>query len=199
MIGTQMIGNPMNIKVPEDHLIAAEMRILFVLMAKTMRVEQESRLQAAGVEMSHLQIIMMRILNYDGGKTISELSRIIMCDPSTLVPSSEGLVRKGYLSRVRDPQDRRRVLLYVTPAAAQVIETIDSMPEDDLLLNCVRQVGLEDSQQLLSYMRRMVKSLPGGEAAYDQMHERLMAHVSCVNPSDAQPPAQPAQQSKTRE
>ncbi len=180
----------MNIDEPyDDRRIAAEIRILFGVMAKTMRTDMETRLQSAGIEMSHLQIIMMRILNYEGGKTISELSKMIMCDPSTLVPSSEGLVRKGYVHRERDPQDRRRVLLYLTPNGLQVMDTLDAMPEDDILLTCVRQMGAETGQQLLAHMRQMVTSLPGGATMYQQIQARILAHLHSISQSDAQTPA----------
>jgi len=173
----------------DDRHITAEIRVLFGVLAKTMRVDQEARLQAAGIEMSHLQIITMRILNYDGGKTISELSKMIMCDPSTLVPSSEGLVRKGYLHRIRDPQDRRRVLLYVTPEGLRLMETLDAMPEDDILLTCVRDMGIESSQQLLAHMRQLVILLPGGATMYEHIQARIFAQLHATSPSDAETPA----------
>jgi DNA-binding MarR family transcriptional regulator len=196
----QMIGSPMNTDEPYDERrLAAEIRMIFLFMAKTMRADQEARLQAAGIEMSHLQIIMMRILNHEGGKTISELSKMIMCDPSTLVPSSEGLVRKGYLHRVRDPQDRRRVLLYVTPEGLQLMNTLDQMPEDDILLSCVRQMGIENSQQLLAQMRQMVTCLPGGATMHEHIQARILAHLSTISQSDAQTPAHITEQSDIRE
>ena len=187
----------MNNDEPHDErVVAAEIRVLFGMIAKTMRLNQEARLQAAGIEVSHLQIIMMRILNYEGGKTISELSKMIMCDPSTLVPSSEGLVRKGYVHRERDPQDRRRVLLYLTPEGQQVIDTLNTMPEDDMFLNCVRHMGDEKSQQFLAHLRQMVTSLPDGATMYEQIQARILAHLHS-SPSDAQAPAHTAEQSES--
>jgi DNA-binding MarR family transcriptional regulator len=195
-----MIGSPMNIdESHNDYLLAAELRVLFVIVAKTLRVDQESRLQAAGIEMSHLQLVMLRILNHDGGKTISELSKIIMCDPSTLVPSSEGLVRKGYLHRVRDPQDRRRVLLYVTPKVTEVFETIDTMPEDDIILTCVRQMGSEDARQLHTHLRQIVTSLPGGADTYEHIRAQIHAQINTLSQSDAPTPAHTTEQSDIRE
>lgn len=172
-----------------DRRIATEIRVLFGVMGKMMRDDMERRLQTAGIEMSHLQMILLRILNYEGGKTISELSKMIMCDPSTLVPSSEGLVRRGYLDRVRDPQDRRRVLLYLTAEGRSVMETLDAMPEDDILLTCVRQMGIESSQQFLSQMRQLVTLLPGGETMYEHIQARIFAQLHATSPFDAETPA----------
>jgi DNA-binding MarR family transcriptional regulator len=200
MIGGTNDWHPMNSNQPyDDRRIATEIRVLFGVMAKTMRMDQEARLQAANIEMSHLQIIMMRILNHEGGRTISELSKMIMCDPSTLVPSSEGLVRKGYVHRIRDPQDRRRVLLYVTPEGLRVMETLDAMPEDDILLTCVRQMGIESSQQLLAHMRQMVTLLPGGATMYEQIQARILAQLHATSQSDAETPAHTTEQSNIRE
>jgi len=173
----------------DDHHLAAEIRIMFWVMAKTMREDMEKRLQAAGIEVSHLQIGMLRIVNHEGGKTISELSKTLMCDPSTLVPSSEGLVRKGYIHRVRDPQDRRRVLLYVTEEGLRVMDTLDAMPEDDVLLTCVRHMGTQDSQQLLAHMRQLVIYLPSGASMYEQIQARMLAQMHPTSQSDTETPA----------
>jgi DNA-binding MarR family transcriptional regulator len=183
----------------DDRRIATEIRVLFAVMSKAMRMDTEARLSAAGIELSHLQIIMLRILNHNGGATISELSKMIMCDPSTLVPSSEGLVRKGYIHRVRDPQDRRRVLLYMTPEGTGVMDMLDAMPEDDIFLSCVRYMGVEKGHQLLDHMREMVLLLPHGAATYEHIKAHILAHLPATSPSDASSPANIAEETDTRE
>jgi DNA-binding MarR family transcriptional regulator len=177
----------MNQASDERH-IATEIRVMFGVMAKIMRQDLEARLASSGVELSHLQIIMMRILNYDRGKTISELSKMIMCDPSTLVPSSEGLVRKGFIRRERDPQDRRRVLLYVTPEGRQVMDTLNAVPDDDIVLTAVREMGVEAGQDILAHMRQLIMLLPGGAVNCEYMEARVQAHLHAATSSDAQTP-----------
>jgi DNA-binding MarR family transcriptional regulator len=52
--------------------------------------------------------------------TLMDLARHMGVTPSTMSLSVDRLERKGYVTRARDPRDRRRVNLRLTPAGVRV-------------------------------------------------------------------------------
>ena len=54
--------------------------------------------------------------------TVNDLSRHMGVTPATMSLAIDRLEDKGYVQRARDPGDRRRVLLRVTPAGVRVRE-----------------------------------------------------------------------------
>jgi DNA-binding MarR family transcriptional regulator len=99
--------------------------------------------------------------------TISELSPIVMVDPSTLVAVVDALERKGLAVRGRDPHDRRRVPISITEQGVEATACPPFMnpfaDADNPLLNSINAMGPERARQLLELLREMVRHLPEGE------------------------------------
>ena len=91
-----------------DELLATalETRMLVTVAAKTARHALEQRPELAGADIGWLQFGILRVL-CRGEKTLSELSRRFLLDPSTLVSSVDALERKKLIKRGHDPRDRR--------------------------------------------------------------------------------------------
>lgn len=169
MIGTQMD--------PEKYrTLVLEMRMLTMTMAKFWRQSMEQRMQAEGLELSWLQQGVLRMLLHGGATTISDLSRMFMCDPSTLVPSIDGLERKGFVIRERDPNDRRRVPVSLTDAGKSLINRIEVITDDDPLLLSMQKVGFEPAQTMLNLMCEIVRNLPEGEEIVQHMQSRIASY-----------------------
>ena len=56
-----------------------------------------------------------------------EIGAAMHITTGTMTSVLDTLERKGYVQRVRDPEDRRRVLVDVTPAAQEVLDVL--LPE----------------------------------------------------------------------
>lgn len=179
IIGTGMIGTLMN--DGRCRAMVLELHILSLLMAKFWRQAMEQRLQEEGVELSWLQQGVMRVLHGEGALTISELSRRFMCDPSTLVPSIDGLERKGFVQRERDLHDRRRVPVSLTGAGNALIARIEMIRDDDPFLNSLRAMGVESASQMLQLMRQMVRNLPDGETMIEKAQSRIQSYLNEVS------------------
>jgi DNA-binding MarR family transcriptional regulator len=171
---------------PHDDLkrLYMELRALTWTFAKQSRQALEHRLQAEGVEMSWLQHGVLRVLYHEGDNTISELSKIFKCDPSTLVPAVDALERKGFLQRTRDPQDRRRVILSVTAAARAFSERMDAVHDDDPILNSLRIMGRNSGEALVDLMRQLIRGMPDGEATIQHLQERIRINAAGVRTSE---------------
>ena len=90
---------------------AMELRVLLSVIFKVAHQSMEKRLAQHASEMSKLQFSIIMMVAHQGSQTISELSRKIGVDPSTLVPSVDALERKKLIIRQRDTNDRRRIPL----------------------------------------------------------------------------------------
>ena len=98
---------------------AMEIHMLGAVAAKRtiLAMEGHSVLAEAGISM--LQFGVLRALHRQA-RTISELSQIMLVDPSTLVSVIDALERKELAERGQDPNDRRRVPISVTEKGAEI-------------------------------------------------------------------------------
>ncbi len=153
--------------------LTIELQALMGVVFKVGRQSYEQHLNACNIDLSMLQTGVLRILHHEGDITISDLSRIMMIDPSTLVPSIDSLERKGYVQRERDPNDRRRVPLSLTDEGRAILESLWQMPDNHPMLSGLEAMGEEDAQQLLTLMRQLVISLPDGETLIQHAQSRI--------------------------
>jgi DNA-binding MarR family transcriptional regulator len=166
-------------QVDELRRTAMEIHILGAIAAKKtiLAMESDPTLAAAGISMP--QFGVLRALRRSD-RTISELSRIMMVDPSTLVPVVDALERKGLALRGRDPKDRRRVPISLTEEGA-VIAAKHPMKgpmagRDNPLLQSVEAMGPERAELLLDLLREMVGNLPDGDEILEQVATRVRFH-----------------------
>ncbi|MEP7285995.1 MAG: MarR family transcriptional regulator [Chloroflexota bacterium] len=96
--------------------------------------------------------------------TSSELSRMMMLDPSTLVPVVDSLEQKGLIQRSIDPKDRRRTPLVLTEQGIEALRRIAKSSEADPLMTSLQMLGQENAEQLLALLTDVLRHMPDGEA-----------------------------------
>jgi len=103
-------------EMDEQRQMAMEIHMLGAIVTKKtiLAIESDRVLVEAGISMS--QFGVLRALRRSA-RTISELSRTLMVDPSTLVPVVDALEQKELAVRGKDPHDRRRVPISLTPTS----------------------------------------------------------------------------------
>lgn len=165
---------------------AMEIHMLGFVTAKTTILQMESQGFLAEAGISMLQYRVLRALSRSA-QTISELSPIMMVDPSTLVSVVDALERKGLAVRGRDPNDRRRVPISVTEQGAAIAACHPSRgpfaEKDNPLLDSVEAMGPERAELLLTLLREVVGHLPDGEKTL----KRVSTWVGLHSSADAQP------------
>lgn len=152
--------------------IAMEIRLLLMMVGKVGREEMERRLAALNIGVGGVQFWLLHMLRHQE-MTMAELSRKLMLDPSTLVPMIDALERKGYLSRGRDPNDRRRNPLSLTPEGIALVASLPSIDEHDAFLHALFQMGHDKALQFLDLSRELVRHLPEGETMLTEVTARL--------------------------
>jgi DNA-binding MarR family transcriptional regulator len=157
----------------ERRRIAMEIHMLGFAAAKTTLLAMESQGLLAEAGISMLQFRVLRTLRRRPS-TISELSPMLMVDPSTLVSVVDALERKELAARGRDPHDRRRVPISLTEEGAKIAACHPSKSPfadtENPLLQGIDAMGPERAGELLTLLRELVGHLPDGE--------RILKHVS---------------------
>src|SRR5512135_3252660 len=120
-------------KKEELNAAGLELRILAGVIAKMAGRDLERHLEVCSAGMSALQYGVLRLLGHHQC-TIAELSRTMLLAPATLVPVVDALESKGLLKRERDPQDRRRTPLLLTPLGVEMLSRVPHVSADDALV-----------------------------------------------------------------
>lgn len=91
--------------------------------ALMMAEEAEAGLEAAGMKTRDYFVLS----SLAGAPDLSQqdLSRLLSLDPTTVVAVIDDLEDRGYVERRRNPADRRRYLLPLTPAGRDALARID--------------------------------------------------------------------------
>ena len=67
-----------------------------------------------GLNLTYTQYIVMMYFWEVGSSSAKALSRALLLDPSTLTPILKKLEEKGFLTRRRDPEDERSLVIALT-------------------------------------------------------------------------------------
>ena len=80
------------------------------------------------LDLSYTQYVVMMYFWEMGQGSAKDVSRALLLDPSTLTPVLKKLEQKGFLSRARDPQDERSLVITLTEAGRRLQDEALSIP-----------------------------------------------------------------------
>ncbi len=158
-----------------NHKDAQEIRLLALTMLKIPRQKLEQRFTEENIDLTMFQHHIMSMAQRHQ-PTIADMSRMFGLDASTFVPSVDALVKKGYLKRERDPQDRRRYPLHLTEEGEKLHHHICNHLGEDPLHVALMSLNDEQITTLRDLLRIIVMALPEGEAALSELDEHIEAH-----------------------
>ena len=95
--------------------------MLFARLAHLSRVHFAQALERT--ELKPAEFALLHQLDCSGPASQLTLSRALRIHPSNLVGLLDAMQRRGLLDRTRDPDDRRRHLVELTPAGARLLVT----------------------------------------------------------------------------
>ena len=101
--------------------------------------------------------VLAFLSNHPGQNTASDIVEIRMLPKANVSQAVEALIKKGYLLRLADRQDRRKIRLSLTPQAAGTVKDIGVMQRQH------RQIHFggfseEEKQQYKSMVARMSRN-----------------------------------------
>src|SRR3954471_23941191 len=146
-----------------DERATSEALLLALLGQQAMR-----RLRATHVEhgLSPRQFHLLGLLHDRGAMTQRDLGTMMDVDPSILVTLLNPLEANGYLSRRRDPADRRRHVVSLTPAGRRQLDRAAQAQRDaeDELLASLSAGERQQLRRLLLSLRDHIK--PAASRSY---------------------------------
>jgi DNA-binding MarR family transcriptional regulator len=146
-----------------DERATSEGLLLALLGQQAMR-----RLRATHVEhgLSPRQFHLLGLLHDRGAMTQRDLGTMMDVDPSILVTLLNPLEADGYLSRRRDPADRRRHVVSLTPAGRRQLDRAAQAQRDaeDELLASLSAGERQQLRRLLLSLRDHIK--PAASRSY---------------------------------
>ena len=117
-------------------------------------------------DVSVTQCYALETLARQGGMTLNDLAAQLYLDKSTASRVVDALERKGYVTRVTHPQDRRAVLLEATAAGRELEGKIrsDILAEERELLAGFPSEVRQSMARLLRQLARAASARGTGEA-----------------------------------
>ena len=124
----------------EDRL-RLDRQICFPLYAATNLIQRLYRPLLSPLGLTYSQYLVLLVLWERGSATVGELRDCLHLDAGTITPLLQRMERGGLVTRSRDRQDERRVIVALTPRATVLHEEARQIPE-----MLAARIGLEDAQ-----------------------------------------------------
>jgi DNA-binding MarR family transcriptional regulator len=102
-----------------------------------------------------------------GPLTVGEAAAHLRRAQSVVSEIVSHLERQGLLEREHDPDDRRRTLIWLTPAGQAALQRQQEVLSLDLLAGALREMPGDQSAALLAGLRALVQSAEGNHHDHD--------------------------------
>lgn len=114
-------------------------QICFPLYAATNLMQRLYRPLLTPLGLTYSQYLVLLVLWERESATVGELRDCLHLDAGTITPLLKRMERGGLVTRSRDRQDERRVIIALTPHASQLREQARQIPE-----TLAARIGLDD-------------------------------------------------------
>ena len=113
-----------------DAWLALDKQLCFALYSASLAMTKVYKPLLAPLGLTYPQYLVMLALWEADGLTVSALGDRLALDSGTLTPLLKRLEAQGQLSRERDAQDERRVIVRLTPAGRQLKVRARKVPQE---------------------------------------------------------------------
>lgn len=126
--------------------------LYFVRLARVSTARIGAALEAVGLRPAEFAVLDQ--LSIGGPESQLGLAQLVQIHPSNLVALLDVLEGQGYLSRERDPADRRRHVLTITPAGQQIVAGARNATEE-AERSLLAPLSPAEQQQFLTLLDRV--------------------------------------------
>ena len=105
------------------------------------------------IDLTYTQYIAMMAMWEHGSLSAKDLGDLLYLDSGTLTPLLKKLEEKGYITRSRDPDDERVLMVSLAPSGEALKEDAKDVPAS--VGSCI-DLPLEDAMELSRILRKMM-------------------------------------------
>ena len=117
-----------------------------------------SKQRLAGTDITSRMLWVLQHLASVGPSTPGELAQASGVKKSTTTELVDRLETKGYVGRMRDERDARRVFVGLTPAGERRARRTPSVLEDDALRDALARLTADERAALVRGLRALVRA-----------------------------------------
>ena len=117
-----------------------------------------SKQRLAGTDITSRMLWVLQHLASVGPSTPGELAQASGVKKSTMTELVDRLETKGYVGRMRDERDARRVFVGLTPSGERRARRTPSVLEDDALRDALARMTADERAALVRGLRALVRA-----------------------------------------
>lgn len=135
-------------------VLKLENQLCFLLYASSREIIKKYHEPLKEIDLTYTQYITMMVLWEKKTINVKELGEILFLYSGTLTPVLKGLEKKKYITRTRNKEDERVVIIELTSEGKNLKEKAVNIPP--LIANCI---SLEQDEALILYklLNKMLK------------------------------------------
>ncbi len=138
-------------KLREAKAVANE--LLVDIFNRILAIEGES-LKEKGIKLSMSEIHVLEAITKTEEPTMTNVANKLGITVGSLTVSVNTLYQKGYVSRDRDAEDRRKVVIGILPKAEEVLEAHNDF-HNDMINSIFNDLKVEEDELLISSLKRL--------------------------------------------
>lgn len=132
-----------------DQILKLDHQLCFALYSASLAMTKLYKPLLEEMGLTYPQYLAMLVLWENDGVTVSELGERLYLDSGTLTPLLKRLEAADLVTRLRDVQDERRVLIRLTPAGRKLKTRAARLP------GCVLQATQCDISEVMTLTRQV--------------------------------------------
>lgn len=127
---------------------------LLVDVFNTILFIEERYMKAQGIKLSMTEIHILENIEKSQTKMLSEVARLQGVTPGTLSVAVNALVRKGFVLKKKDPQDKRILELVLNENAKEVL-IVHHRFHEQLVDTCIRDMKLDEENAMILGLQKI--------------------------------------------
>ena len=116
---------------------------------------EERYMKQQGVILSMTEVHILENVEKSETKTLGDVARLQMVTPGTLSVAVNSLVRKGYIIKCKDLQDKRVVRLLLSAKANEVLK-IHQRFHEQMVDSCIADLELEKEDVMIESLEKIL-------------------------------------------
>ncbi|XFA99428.1 MarR family winged helix-turn-helix transcriptional regulator [Candidatus Izemoplasma sp. B36] len=138
-------------KLRESKAIVNE--LLVDIFNRILAIEGED-LKNKGIKLSMSEVHVLEAVEKVEQPTMTNIANKLGITVGSLTVSVNTLYQKGYVSRERDPDDRRKVVVGLLPKAEEVLEKHNDF-HNEMIDSIFKDLKLEEDELLISSLKKL--------------------------------------------